>query len=164
MPSGLATDRPRRGSDGMKIPHRLLGALLLSFLAAASTIAKPDDDPATGALAAEQARIAALAADDHAALDQLLAAEMIYTHSNGVVDDKRRFMASLTSGRLKYKTIEHADQQVRVYGDTVLLTNLTRVHSVSEGQDVRINLRTSILYVKKDGRWQFVAWHSTRVP
>jgi hypothetical protein len=38
------------------------------------------------------------------------------------------------------------------------------VQSVSEGQDIRVTLRTTILYVKKDGQWHFVAWHSTRVP
>jgi hypothetical protein len=149
----------------MKLPLRLLRILILALLPGALAAATPGTDSrVAGAIQAEQARIAALTADDHAALDRLLAPEMIYTHSNAVVDDKTQFIASLTSGRLKYKSIEHSDQKARVYGDAVLLTNLTRVQSVSEGQDIRVTLRTTILYVKKDGQWQFVAWHSTLVP
>jgi ketosteroid isomerase-like protein len=120
--------------------------------------------PADAVLGAEQARVAALIADDHAALDRLLSDDLTYTHSNSIVDTKAAFMESLTSGQLKYRSLEHSDQEVRIYGDTAILTGLTRVHSLALGEDIRLTLRFTIVYVRKDGRWQMAAWQSTRVP
>jgi len=119
---------------------------------------------ATDVLRAERARIAALVADDHTALGRLLADELIYTHSSAAVDGKASFMEALTSGRLKYKSLDHSGEQVRIYGDAALLTGETKIHSVAMGEDIRVSLRFTILYVRKDGHWQMTAWQSTRIP
>lgn len=139
-------------------------SILLPFLLLAATAFGSTSHRAGEVLEAEQARIAALVADDHAALDRLLSSDLTYTHSNAVVDTKAEFMDSLISGRLKYRSLEHGDQQVRFYGDTALLTGVTRVFSTSQGAEVRLTLRFTIVYVHQSGRWQMVAWQSTRVP
>ncbi len=139
---------------------RLLPLLLLAAapLAAAPTAAE------SAVLAAEQARVTALIQDDFAALERLLADELTYTHSNASVDSKAQFLASLRSGRLKYQALDHSDQRVRVYGEAAILTGRTNVRSRFEGQEMRLTLRFTIVYIQRAGRWQMAAWHSARVP
>jgi len=141
----------------------LLRLLALSLLLAAPLAAAPTAAE-SAVLAAEQARVSALIQDDFAALERILADELTYTHSNASVDTKAQFLSSLRSGRLKYKSLEHSDQRVRVYGEAAILTGRTNVHSVFEGQEMRPTLRFTIVYVNKAGRWQMAAWHSARVP
>jgi len=138
---------------------------LMSAVALATAVACSAASPAVQeVLQTEQARVAALIADDYAALDLLLADDLTYTHSSSVVDTKAEFMESLTSGRLKYKVLNHRDQQVRVYGDTAILNGVTQVHSTFEEREVHLVMRFTIVYVRKSGRWQMAAWQSTRVP
>lgn len=142
----------------MKLLPPLLFAAALAVPCQASTSAVQE------VLQAEQARVAALVADDYAALDLLLADDMTYTHSNASVDTKSAFIESLTSRVLKYHSLDHSDQQVRLYGDTAILTGKTQVHSTHFGNEVHVNLRFTIVYVRRDGRWQMAAWHSARIP
>jgi ketosteroid isomerase-like protein len=141
----------------------LLRCLLLTLLLAAPVAAAPTAMEAA-VLAAEQARVTALIHDDFAALEHLLADELTYTHSNASVDTKEQFLSFLRSGRLKYRELDHSDQRVRLYGETAILTGRTRVQSVFEGQEMRLTLRFTIVYIQRAGRWQMAAWHSARVP
>jgi len=115
-------------------------------------------------MAVEKARIAALATDDLAALDRLMADDATYTHSNSVLDNKQAFLESIRSGRLKYVSLDHADQQVRLYGETAILNGTSKVLVLVEGKENRVALRFTLTYVFKDGRWQMAAWQSTRLP
>ena len=115
-------------------------------------------------LAAEKARIAALVSDDYAALDRILADDMTYAHSSGVVETKTQFLNELRSGRLKYKALDHSNQTVRIYGDAAILSGTTKVHAVSAGADVRPTLHFTTVYVRQNGMWRLASWQSTRLP
>jgi ketosteroid isomerase-like protein len=114
--------------------------------------------------AAEAARIEATTANDFDALDRLLADDLTYTHSNAQLDTKRQFVEALRSGRTRYRSIEPSDVQVRVYGTVAILTGRARVSVVSNDQPSEIVLRFTSAWAQREGRWQFVAWQSTRVP
>jgi ketosteroid isomerase-like protein len=143
----------------LPLPHLLIASLILLLPARAANRTIEAE-----VIAAEQSRVTALIQDDFAALDRLLSDDLTYTHSNALVDSKAQYIESLRSGRLKYKALDHEQQHVRVYGDTAVLTGLTRVYSIYQGQEGRPTLRFTIVYVKKSGRWQMAAWQSTRVP
>ena len=114
--------------------------------------------------AAEAARIEATIANDFEALDRLLGDDLTYTHSNAQVDSKERFIAILRSGRTRYRAIEPSEVVVRLYGQAAILTGQAAVDVVTNGQPNRILLRFTSAWVQRAGRWQFVAWQSTRVP
>ena len=65
---------------------------------------------------AEQQRFAALTAQDLAALDPLLADELLYCHSNGQVENKQQFLETIRSGRIRYESIDVHEFQARLYG------------------------------------------------
>jgi Domain of unknown function (DUF4440) len=54
------------------------------------------------ALAADQARRNAMAADDLEGLAALLADECLYVHSTGAVDTKQSYLAKLADGSIRY--------------------------------------------------------------
>ncbi len=115
-------------------------------------------------IATEQQRVDALVHGDYAALDRIFADELTYSHTSGVVDTKTSFLRKLTSGQLKYLSLDHSAEQVRLYGDTAILTGLTKVVSVLDGQESRPTVNFLTVYLWRDGAWRLVAWHATRLP
>jgi hypothetical protein len=53
------------------------------------------------ALAAEAARYAAQTTGDFATLEKLIGDDLVYYHSSSVIDTKKSFIASQTSGNVK---------------------------------------------------------------
>lgn len=136
-------------------------ALLLATLGGALAAPSVASDEV---MAAERVRIAALVADDFPALERLIAPDSLYGHSSGLLETKTEFLAALRAGRLKYKSIEHADVVVRVHGATAILQGTSKVRAVSGGVDATVNLRFLLIYVRERHGWQFSAWQSTRLP
>lgn len=120
-----------------------------------------DDGGKNEVLQAEARRIKALVNDDIATLDRIFSPELSYTHSNGQTESKSEYLAALTSGRLKYKSIEHVEQVVRLYGKTAVLTAGTKIVAVNANRESRVTLRFTAVYVVQNGEWQMIAWQST---
>ncbi len=109
-------------------------------------------------------RFEALIENDQAALDQLLAEDLIYTHSNAKVDTKQDFMAALKSGKVAYKSVQPDEVKVRLMGSVGIITGKADVVVEQEGKANTIHLRFMDVYAKRKGRWQQVGWQSTRLP
>lgn len=143
------------------IARACLIAALLLLPGSHEAFAQPD--------AAEQAvrqvedrRIKATIANDFATLDAVLADDLTYAHSSGVVDTKASYIESLRSGKTKYESIDRSPSLVRVYGNTALITGSATVGL--RGLAAPLSLRYTLAYVMRDGQWRMVAWQSTRLP
>jgi len=112
----------------------------------------------------EKQRFAAMLAADVAALDRLLSPDLTYTHSSARVETKQEYIEAIKTGASKYKVIEPEDIRVRVYGSTAVLTGFCRFEVTSGGQELKLRVRFTDVYVKNDGAWRMVAWQSTRIP
>jgi hypothetical protein len=115
------------------------------------------------ALAADRARLDAQVRGDVDALDKCLGADLTYVHSSGVVETKDQFLGGIKSGKYKYKAVTTEGVTVRSYGDTAVLGGKATIDVVADGKDLHVVLRFTDVWVKRDGRWQMVAWHSTRL-
>jgi hypothetical protein len=111
---------------------------------------------------AEDRRIKATIEDDFATLEAVLADDLTYGHSNGVVDSKASYLEALRSGKTKYLSIDRAPSVVRIYGETAIVTGTATVGLRS--QPAPFTLRYTLAYVMRDGQWRMVAWQSTRLP
>ncbi len=94
----------------------------------------------------------------------ILADDLIYTHSSGRVEGKKEFLGSLESGDTKYVAILGEEKKARVYGSVVLVNGRAKVTVNVRGQEQTFVLRYLDVYAKRDGKWQMVAWQSTRLP
>jgi hypothetical protein len=134
--------------------------LVFGSLLALGVGAQAADAPA---LEADRARFEAQVKGDVAALDKLLATDLTYVHSSGVVETKDEFVGAIRSGKYKYKSIVPEGVTVRAHGDTAVVHGKATIDVVSSGRDVHVLLVFTDVWVKRDGRWQMVSWHSTRL-
>ena len=70
---------------------------------------------------AEKAWAAALLKGDAQALDRLLAPDLIFTHANGVVEDKGVLLGNIRSGALRYQVVAHEGITVKPYDGAAVL-------------------------------------------
>ena len=112
----------------------------------------------------ENQRIAAMIAGDEAALDAILADDLIYTHSTARVETKAEFIGNLTSGRIRYVSFERDDVNIQDYGDTAVVTGHAKLYVTGSDRDLKFQVRFLDVYCKHNGSWQMVAWQSTKLP
>ncbi len=148
----------------MAIPRRPVLFVLSAWLVLAAAPVPAQQSEADSVRKAELARMQAMEKNDFDALDALLASDLIYTHSNGPVDDKAKFMDGLRSGRSRYVSLVPENPNVRVFGDMAVING--RAKAVVHTQDQKLDLKLSYLdvWAKRDGKWQMIAWQSARLP
>ena len=115
-------------------------------------------------IALENRRIEAMTKQDGEALGEILADDLIYTHSTARMENKAEHIANITSGRPKYVSIDRQDVMVRQYGDTAVVTGHAKMHVNANGRDNKFEVRFIDVYAKRQGVWQMVAWQSTKLP
>jgi ketosteroid isomerase-like protein len=113
---------------------------------------------------AQADRFAATISGDFDAVAAMLADDLIYTHSSAKVETKTELLGLLKSGHYRYRAITPKDVTVHVYGETALASGLIDIDVTNAGQDLSLKLRFLEVWVKRGGRWQLVAWQSTRLP
>lgn len=133
-------------------PQSLLASLAL-MLFANLAMAGAEQDVA----AAEEARYAALIAQDRAMLNAILADEFVYHQANGRVQNKPGLIEQVTGGDVKVKKAERYDLTTHVYGDIAIVMGSTRVDVEMKGEPRQVDLRFLNVWAKRDGRWQIVA-------
>jgi len=108
-------------------------------------------------------RFDVLLRQDFDELERILADDLTYTHSIGWLENKDEYLATVRS-RLVYRAIEATeDVKARVYGDTAVTTGRATMKVGSADEPTSLDVRYTSVYVKRDGRWQMVAWHATRL-
>ena len=111
-------------------------------------------------LALEDRRAKAMIAADVQVLEEILADDLIYTHTTARLDTKASFIDAVKTGKSNYKSVDRKDVEVRELGDTAVVTGHAKFHV----GDNKFEARFIDVYAKRNGAWQMVAWQSTRVP
>jgi ketosteroid isomerase-like protein len=133
------------------------------MLSAALTAAA--DRTADAVKAAEKSWATATVAGDENTLKQVLADDITYTHSNGETDTKAVYISNLKTGARKYHKIEHEGMDVRLYGNTAVLTATAKVETSQKGGSPSpAHLRFVHVWYLNRGQWQLVAHQSLRLP
>jgi len=122
------------------------------------------DNALAEVLELEDRRCAAIVAKDTATLAELLADEMVYTHSSGTLDTKVSFLKALEERTLDYRALDRSDVEATQVGGTALLTGRGEIHVVNKEQrEVRLNVRFSAVWARDDAGWRFLCWQSTSI-
>jgi hypothetical protein len=134
--------------------------------ALAARLVSADASEAGQVMAAEQARVTALDASDLPALERLMADDVTYIHASGKVDTKASYLAAIRSGQLHYISWIPKGLHVRMLGHEAAVIDGEYAVRVldSRVQPVPFDITIFILtvYARREGRWQQVAWQSTR--
>jgi len=148
---------------------RFFVAMLISIAAAASVLSQtaPDGAELTKLL---NDFLAGAGRNDPAAHDRFWAEDLIYTRSAGVRTNKEEIMKGLRSAPARKEgdpiTIFTAEEiRIQQYGNAAVVAfKLVSTTTKSDGsKTVGNNLNTGT-FIKRDGKWQIVAWQSTTAP
>ena len=113
-------------------------------------------------LTLEKAFAEAIVRNDLEGIGRLVTDDWIIIDPNGGIVDRARFFDVIKSGALTHDMMESEDFRVRVYGDSAVVTGLTRTKGKFMGQEFSTRERATDVFVKRDGRWQCVLTHLTR--
>ena len=113
----------------------------------------------------EQMRFQAQVARDTAALERLLADDLVYVHSNALVEDKAAFIHSVGGGGIRYLAMEKTESlPLQTWGKVALCRGIVKVKGALQGNAFDMTLRFTSVYRKEKGIWKLISWQSTRVP
>ena len=112
----------------------------------------------------ENAFAEAIVNNDLESIRRLVTDDWIIIDPNGEIVDRTRFFEVIKSGVLTHDMMKSKDSRVRVYGDSAVVTAVTRTKGKFMGHDFSTQERATDVFVKRDGRWQCVLTHLTRFP
>ncbi len=106
---------------------------------------------------------AAMMRGDTAALEPILAANWAMVGAQGERTNRAEAMAALRSGDLKFESMAPSELDVQIIGDTAIVVGRSKDKGTYKGQDISGDYRFTDVFVHRDGRWQAVSTHVTRV-
>jgi hypothetical protein len=115
-------------------------------------------------LAAEREFFTALVEAGLEALDRVLADDLsLIDVMRGTEGTKAALLGALGSGQLRFEVIEPAEQRVRLYRATAVVTGRTRMSGQFGGTPFAVQSRYTHVYVEQHGQWRLVAAQGTTI-
>ena len=149
---------------------RHVAAAALAVLTAAASISAADssaDDKTKAELVQLERDIgAANVRRDAAFFERVEADEFVFTDSGGGLTTKAENVASVrkpANPDVKLLAYDVDDVQVRLYGDAAVVTGRVTTRQLVKGEERAGRSRFTDVFVRRDGRWQIVAGHSSRI-
>ena len=105
----------------------------------------------------------AIVKNDLEGIERLVAVDWIIVGPDGEIVERARFFEVIKSGAMTHDAMESEDFRIRVYGDSAVVTGITRTKGKFMGQEFSTKERATDVFVKRDGRWQCVLTHLTRL-
>ena len=99
----------------------------------------------------------ALTKRDLAALDKIWAEGYTFTNGRGEFLTKKERMENIKSGATQLDSIRREDEEIRVFGDTAVVTGRVVLKVIYSGKESSGPYRFINVWVKMQGRWQIVA-------
>lgn len=116
----------------------------------------------------EKKRFAAQVSKDATVLNKIFADDLIYVHSNGKMDNKETYIASVLNGGSVYSKIDIENISVRVYNNNqtaVVNGKVLVTQPPVDGKPTLLPLTYLVVYVKdKKKGWQLNSWQSLKRP
>jgi ketosteroid isomerase-like protein len=105
----------------------------------------------------------AIARNDLEAIERFVTDDWIIINADGGIIDKERFLGVTKSGALTHEVMEPGELRVRVYGDSAVVSSLTRSKGKFMGQEFTTHERSTDVFVRRDGQWRCVLTQLTEV-
>ena len=105
----------------------------------------------------------AMVQNDADAIGRYMADDWTIVGSDGSMSDKATFLGLVRSGTLSHDVMESEDLNVRVYGDTAVVTSRGVSGGKYQGQAFREVEQSSNVFVRDEGQWRCVLTHLSRI-
>ena len=98
---------------------------------------------------------------DSAALDDVLANDVTYGHTSGLIQTKPQLIRSVVSKEQDYKNIISSDMNIRIYDNTAVVTMKSSVIMNYQDKPLDMQMYITLVWIKKN-KWQLVARQSVK--
>jgi ketosteroid isomerase-like protein len=106
----------------------------------------------------------AIVRKDEAAVAANMAADFRQIDGYGNLETKKSFVAGIVDAKLTIDPYTVEDFEVRLYGDTALLSGRTHMTGKYDGKPFESNYRYIDIYVRQGGSWKIVSVQITKIP
>ena len=138
-----------------KVVAALLSSLALAPYAEGQTNANNEVMQAM-----ETIRAASLARDV-AQLDAVMADDCTLVLFSGRLITKPQYLSAVGGGSVEFDSLTYEDVSIRIYGNTVVVTNIVNIKERIAGIAMSGRYRSTRVLVKSEAGWRFVALQST---
>jgi uncharacterized protein (TIGR02246 family) len=141
----------------------LAAYLLMSCLVALGQTSSAATSSEQQIRALEDERNQAILNGDAAALERMTSDDYTFITLRGELRTKSEIVKGFKSGSFKYESRTITDLNIRVYGDTAIVTGQATQKGAERGKDYSGSYRFTRVYVKQKGQWVTVALQTTLI-
>lgn len=146
-------------------PRRIFATIVLLALATGCASPPADRDTIVALLTAQADRWdRAIVAKDRAAIEANMADDFRQIDGAGDVETRESFVRGLLDPALRIDPYTVEEFEVRLYGDTALLSGRTRMTGTYDGKAFRTHYRYIDIYVRRAGAWKIVSVQISKLP
>jgi len=144
---------------------KIILAFFLSTLLTFSSKAQQNNSAQQSEVMMKMANLRnAILSKDSVALYNLLADDITYGHSSGLIQTKAELIRSIVSGEQDYKSIEPSNMKVRIYDNAGVVNANVRASVIYQGKPLDLIMAVTFMWVKINGEWKLVARQSVKLP
>jgi len=100
---------------------------------------------------------------DAAALDRTTTEDYTITRDNGAFRSRAETLQGIKDGSTKFESFDYSDVQVRIYGETAVVTFREAIKGSRAGKDMSGEFREVRVFVKHGRSWRAVLAQRTRI-
>ena len=116
------------------------------------------------ALIADRQFFAALIDRDAQAVDQILGDDFVLIDvMSGSMITKAEFLAAIDLGQVTFEAIEPAENRVRHYQGTAVITGRTKMKGQLAGKPFAVSSRYTHVFVSQQSEWRLVSAQGTQI-
>jgi ketosteroid isomerase-like protein len=101
---------------------------------------------------------------DKARLEELVADQLSYGHSGGVIETKEQFIAVIVGKKTIYKSIALSEPSVALIGNNAIARHIFSAETESDGKAASARVGVLQVWQKQGDRWKLLARQAFRLP
>ena len=142
-------------SNKENILAKNLFAIALIYVAFSTSFGQTKNNKMTNEILKLEEKFAqAIIKNDVSAVEKILANDWIIVNSDGRVIDRARFLEVMKSSALTHEDMKSEDINVRIYGDTAVVTAITSTKGKYASNEFTTKERATDVFIKRKGEWQ----------
>jgi hypothetical protein len=99
---------------------------------------------------------------DEGVLNNLVSADLSYSHSSGLLDTKTSFISALVNKKSDFSSITITGQTIQIFGETAIVRHKLAGVTVDTGTPANVSLNVLLVWQKVKGGWTLIARHAAR--
>jgi hypothetical protein len=127
-----------------------------------AVMAQASEEPVVNA--AVEALTKAMLQADKAELERLVADQLSYGHSSGLVETKSQFVDVIANKTTIYKTITLSEPSTAIAGVNAIVRHIFSNTTETSGKTASISVGILQVWQKQDGAWRLLARQAFRLP